>query len=67
MTAKFTNISQLNKALNKIDRRLPAPPYHPHFSIDRDGTLVILNDTALVPCEVARLVRWLIEFYEIEV
>lgn len=67
MTAKFTNISQINKALNKIDMRLPDPPYHHNFSIDRDGSLVVLTDTALVPCEVERLVRWLIEFYEIEV
>lgn len=64
---KFTKISELQAVWDKIERKLPQPPYSAHFSIDSDGHFNVLNDTSLVPEEVERLVRWLIEFYEIEV
>lgn len=65
--AKYTKISEVRAALERVDAKLPQPPYRYHFSIDRDGNFIIRNDTSLVPEEVEKLVHWLIKFYEIEV
>lgn len=53
---------ELRRKLAKIDKQLPKPPFHAHFSVDNQG-FFSCGDTLLAPEEAERLARWMYKFY----